>query len=134
MSHGRPRTHKTHHGPDLREVNTFPHIVYFAPLQMGVSKSPRLGVLQLCGTITFGANLRSQQGLNQSCSPRRDLSNDMSHATCTQRNWVDSQLPVVGSQIASLTIDFSFGHNLRCRCPNGSCKPILDIYTSIDFQ
>jgi hypothetical protein len=30
-SHGQPRIHKTHHGPDLGEATTFPHIVYFAP-------------------------------------------------------------------------------------------------------
>jgi hypothetical protein len=32
MSHGQTRTHKTHHGPDLGEVTTFPLIVYFVPL------------------------------------------------------------------------------------------------------
>jgi hypothetical protein len=29
------RTHKTHHGPDLGEANTFPLIVYSAPLHGG---------------------------------------------------------------------------------------------------
>jgi hypothetical protein len=33
-----------------------------------------------------------------------------------------------------LTPDLSFGHNLCFRCPNGSCKPILDIYVLIAFQ
>jgi hypothetical protein len=87
-----------------------------------------------CGTITSGANLRSGWGLNQSCSPRWELSNGVLHATYTQGNWVDSQLPMVRSQIASLTPDLSFGHNLCCRCSNGSCKLILDIYNSISFQ
>jgi hypothetical protein len=41
---------------------------------------------------------------------------------------------VVGSQTVSLTPGHSFGHNLCCRCLNGSCKLILDIYTSIVFQ
>jgi hypothetical protein len=48
-----------------------------------------------------------------------------------------SQFPdflMVGSQIASLTPDPSFCHNLCCRCPNGSCETIFDIYTSIIFQ
>jgi hypothetical protein len=27
--HGQTRTHKTHHGPDLGEVTTFPLIVYY---------------------------------------------------------------------------------------------------------
>jgi hypothetical protein len=41
---------------------------------------------------------------------------------------------MVGSQIGNLTSSLSFCHNLCCRCPNGSCEPILDIYTSISFQ
>jgi hypothetical protein len=31
MSHRRPRIHKTHHGPNLAEATTFPHILYSAP-------------------------------------------------------------------------------------------------------
>jgi hypothetical protein len=31
-SHKQIRTHKTHHGPDLKEATTFPLIVYFVPL------------------------------------------------------------------------------------------------------
>jgi hypothetical protein len=58
----------------------------------------------------------------------------MLHATCTKGNWFDSQLLVVGSQIINLTLSLSFGHNLCFRCPNGWCKPILDIYLSIIFQ
>jgi hypothetical protein len=41
---------------------------------------------------------------------------------------------VVGSQIGNFTSSPSFGYNLCVKCPNGSCKPILDIYVSIDFQ
>jgi hypothetical protein len=58
----------------------------------------------------------------------------MLHATCMQGSQGDSQLLVVRSQIANLTPGFSFGHNLCFRCPNGSCKPILDIYVLIAFQ
>jgi len=58
----------------------------------------------------------------------------MSHATYTQGNWVDSWLLMVGSQIANLTPNLFFGHNLCFRCPNGSCKPSLNIYISIVFQ
>jgi hypothetical protein len=99
-----------------------------------IPKSLRMGVPQICGTITSSADLRSRQGLNQSCSPRQELFNDVSHATYTQGNQVDSRLSVVGSQTASLIPGLSFGHNLCCRCPNRSCEPILDIYTSIIFQ
>ncbi len=58
----------------------------------------------------------------------------MSHSTCWRRIWVDSPLLVVGSRIASLISGPSFAHNLGCRCPNGSCEAILDIYTSRTFQ
>jgi hypothetical protein len=72
--------------------------------------------------------------LKQSCSPRWKLSNDMWHTTWTQGNQGDSWLLVVGSQIAKLTLDPSFGHNLCFRYPNGSCEPILDIYVPRTFQ
>jgi hypothetical protein len=58
----------------------------------------------------------------------------MWHATCTQGNRVESRLLVVGSQIANLTPDPSFDHNLCFRCPNGSCEHILDIYIPRAFQ
>jgi hypothetical protein len=58
----------------------------------------------------------------------------MSHVACMPGNWVDSRLLVIGSQTASLTLDISFGHNLCFKCPNGLCKPIIDIYASIVFQ
>jgi hypothetical protein len=101
---------------------------------MGVSKSPRLVVPQLYETITSCVDLRSGWGLNRRCSLRQELSNGVSHATCTQRNQVDSWLSMAGNQIANLTLDLSFGHNLCFRCPNGSCEPIFDIYVSIAFQ
>jgi len=56
------------------------------------------------------------------------------HFTCTHRNQVDSRLLVVGSQTANLTSGLFFDHNLCYKCPNGSCKAILDIYTSRPFQ
>jgi hypothetical protein len=135
MSHRRLRTHKIHHGPGSREATTFPHIVYSVPFlgaliqmaflsrdsQMEVPKSPRLELPRLCGTIISCA------GLKRSCSPRQELSNNVSHATCTQGHWVDSRLFVVGSQTASLIPDLFFYHNVCFKCPNGSCKPILDI-------
>jgi hypothetical protein len=101
---------------------------------MKVLKSPRLGVSQLCKTITSCADLWLRRGLNRSCSPCQELFNGMSHATWTQGNWVDLWLSVVGSQTANLTPDLCFGHNLCCKCPNGSCEPISDIYASIAFQ
>jgi hypothetical protein len=58
----------------------------------------------------------------------------VSHFSCTHRGRVDSRLLVVGSQTVILIPGPSFDHNLCCRCPNGSCKAILDIYTSRLFQ
>jgi hypothetical protein len=101
---------------------------------MGVPKLLRLGLSQFCRFITFCVDLRLGWCVNWRYSPRQELSNGVSHATYTQGNMVDSWLSVVRSQTTNLIPDFSFGHNLCCRCPNGSCKPILDIYASIDFQ
>jgi hypothetical protein len=58
----------------------------------------------------------------------------VSHSPCTHRDWVDSQLLVVGSQIVSLTPGLSFNYNLCYRCLNGSCEAIFDIYSSRPFQ
>jgi hypothetical protein len=41
---------------------------------------------------------------------------------------------MVKSQIVNLTSNLSSGHNLCFKCPNGSCKPILDIYVPRSFQ
>jgi hypothetical protein len=41
---------------------------------------------------------------------------------------------MVRSQIGNLTFGPSFGHNLCCKCPNGSCEPILNIYVPRAFQ
>jgi hypothetical protein len=92
------------------------------------------GLPELWTTINPDYRVRLQRGLNQSCSPRRDRSNAMSHTQIGCREEVDSGLLVVGSQTASLTPGPSFAHNLGCRCPNGQCKAIFDIYFSRTFQ
>ncbi len=136
-NHEQLRTHKTNHDPDLGEAITFPLIVFYAPLheahiQMAfcperVPKSPQLRLPQLWEPITMHANLPLWWDLKQSCSLRWDLSNGMLYTTCTWVNRVDSWLLMVRSQIVNLTFVLSFGHNLCFKCPNGSCKPILDI-------
>jgi hypothetical protein len=80
------------------------------------------------------ANLQLRWNLKQSCSSHQELSNGMSRDTCTWGNWGDSPLLVVGSQIANLTPNPSFDHNLCLECPNGLCEPILDIYVLRAFQ
>ncbi len=99
-----------------------------------VSKLPRFGLPQLCGTITPCSNLRSGWGLKQSCSLHWDFFQWCVAFHLHARGGVDSRLFVVGSKIANVTPGLSFCHKLCCRCPNGSCNPILDIYTLIAFQ
>jgi hypothetical protein len=89
---------------------------------------------ELWTAITLNCRVRSQRGLNQSCSPLRDLSNAMSQSQIGCREEVDSRLLVVGSQTASLTPGPSFAHNLSCRCSNDQCEAIFDIYVSRPFQ
>ncbi len=92
------------------------------------------GVPGLWELITPDCGVWSWRGLNQTCSPRRDLFNDVLHSQFGGRKEVDCRLLVVGSQTASLTPGPSFAHNLGCRCPNGQCEAIFDIYASRPFQ
>ncbi len=92
------------------------------------------GLLELWTAITPDCRVGSQRGLNQSCSPCRDLFNAMLHSQIGHREQVDSRLLVVRSQTASLTPGSSFAHNLGCRCPNCLCEGIFDIYVSRPFQ
>ncbi len=109
--------------------------------QVGVPKLSRncpeivpVRVPELWELITPDCKVRSQRGLNQTCIPRRDLSNDVLHSQFGRREEVDSRLLVVGSQTASLTPGPSFAHTMGYRCPNGQCEAIFDIYASKTFQ
>ncbi len=84
--------------------------------------------------ITPDCRVQSRWGLNQSCSPRWDLSNVVSHSQIRCQKEVDSRLLVVGSQTASLTPGPSFAHNLGYRYSNDQCEAIFDIYVSRPFQ
>jgi len=143
--------HETHHGLNSGEATTFPHIVFSAPfrrayIQMALFPgTPNLesrncpeivlgGVLGLWELITLNCKVWSQQGLYQTCSPRRDLSKDVSHSPFGGQEEVDSRLLVVGSQTANLTPGPSFAHNLGYRYPNDQCEAIFDIYASRPFQ
>ncbi len=74
-----------------------PNVILSRDSQMGVPKFPELKLSWLWGPITLRVDLRWRWGLKQSCSPHWDHSNDMFHATCTQRNWGNSWLLVLGS-------------------------------------
>jgi hypothetical protein len=136
-SHERFWTHKTHHGPDLGEATTFPHIVFSASLHgtyiwmafcFGTPLELfRFGLPPLCELITFCSDLWLGWGLKQTCSSCQELFNGVLHFTWTHRGRVDSWLLVVRSQIASFTPGLSFCHNLCCKSSNGSCEPIFDI-------
>jgi hypothetical protein len=93
-----------------------------------------VGLLRLWTAITPRPDLGLRRGLNQSYSPRRELSNAVLHSQNARREQVDSWLLVVRSQTISLTLGPSFAHNLGCRCPNDQCEATLDIYTSRPFQ
>ncbi len=144
-------THLTHHGLDSREATTFPLIVFSTALCWGYIQmalfpgTPKLesrnypetipvGVPGLWELITPDCKVWLQRGPNQTCSPRRDLFNDVLHPQIECREEVDSRLLVVGSKTASLTPGPSFAHNLGCKCPNGQCEAIFDIYASRPFQ
>jgi len=92
------------------------------------------GVPGLWELIARDCKIGLQRGLNQTCSPRRYLSNDVSHSQFRLWEKVDSWLLMVGSQTASLTPGLSFAHNLGDICPNGRCEAIFDIYASRPFQ
>jgi hypothetical protein len=91
------------------------------------------GLPELWTAITLDCRVRSRWGLNQSCSPRRDISNAMSHSRIGFREELDSWLLVVESQTDSLTPGPSSAHNLGCKCPNGQCEAIFDTYVSRPF-
>ncbi len=147
-SHGLTRTHMTHHGPDSGGSHHLPpysilcssarrlhpNDFFSQDSQGGVPKLSQFGLSGLWASITSRPEFGSRQGLNQSCSSPRELSNAMSHTVLGRREEVESRLLVVGSQTANLTPGPSFAHNLGCRCANGQCEGILEIYTSRTFE
>jgi len=135
----RPGLGGSHHLPPYSILySSSPHLhpngSFSQDSQSGVPKLSWFGLPGLWALIASRPKLGSGRGLNQSCSYPQELSNGVSHFTCTHGNRVDSRLLVVGSQTAILTPNPSFDHNLCCRCPNGSCKAILDMYISRPFQ
>jgi hypothetical protein len=133
--------------PGFGEATTFPHIIFSTLLHRtyirmslfpGIPKvesrnCPNLH-LELWASITSCSNIWLRWSLKQSCSSLWDLFNAMLHSTCWRRNWVDSWLLMVESQIGSLISGPSFAHTLGCICLNDSFEAILNIYTSRPLQ
>jgi hypothetical protein len=84
--------------------------------------------------ITLCVNLQLRWGLKQSCSTCQAFFNGKSHATWTQGNQGDFGLLMVGNQIANLTSDPYFGHNLCFNYTNGPCEPSLNMYNPRTFH
>ncbi len=139
---------KIYNGPNLGEAIIFPFIVFYVinhggctqmsffleTPKLGVPKFPKLKLPTLWRLVTSYATIRLKWGLKQSCSPSQELSNAMWHANFTHVNQGDYWLLMVKSQIGTLIINPSFGHNLYFKYSNGSCKLILNIYVSKSFQ
>jgi hypothetical protein len=99
---------------------------FVSELPSGSPEIPKVGNPATLGPTTLFIDLGWRWNLKQRCRPHWELSNGMSHITCTQGNR--------GDQIVMLTFGPFFGHNLCFKCPNGSCEPILNIYVLIAFQ
>jgi hypothetical protein len=139
LDSSRPRLGGSHHFPPysilcVTPSHLHPNDTFSRDSQSGVPKLSRFGLPGLWAFITSRPNLQLGQDLKQTYSSPWELSNGVSHSTCTHWGQVNSRLLVIGSQIASLTPGLSFDHNLCYRCPNGLCEAILDIYTSRTFQ
>jgi hypothetical protein len=135
----RPRLEGSHHLPPYSilcasPLHLHPNGTFSRDSQSGVPKLSRFGLSRLWAFITSHPDLWLERDLKQTCSSPCELFNGVSHSTCTHWDQVDSWLLMVGSQTANLTISLSFNHNLCCKCSNGSCKTILDIYTLRPFQ
>jgi hypothetical protein len=108
---------------------------HFVPrLPSGSLEISKVGIPVILGAHNFMCSLWLRWGLKQSFSPHQEHSNGLSHATFTWGNWGDSKLLMVGNQIGDLTPDPSFGHNLCLKCPNKSCKIVLNIWVPRAFQ
>ncbi len=98
------------------------------------SQIPIVGTPVILGTHNFACKPPIEMRFKAKLQP--SLRDFQWYVAChdMQGNRCDSQLLVVGSQIANLTPGPSFDYNLCVKCPNGSCEPILDIKVLRAFQ
>jgi hypothetical protein len=85
MNHGQTHTYKTHNGPDLAKATNFPFIISFvlghrANTQMSFCpKILEIGTPTTLEAHNFVCIPLIEVRFEKSCSPRWDLSNNMSH-------------------------------------------------------
>jgi len=135
----RPRLMGSHH---------LLHIIYFAPLreahiQMTFCPEIPKGESRKCqswNSCNFvGLQLHAQTSdQDEVWSKVAALVESFPTLCCTPfaHTKVESILNFLwsGVKLPVLIPNLSFCHNLCCKCPNGSCEPILNICTSITFQ
>ncbi len=114
-----PRLEGSHHLPSYSILCTSPWELHpndflsrDSQMGFGSPEIAKVELSQLCKTITSCVDFQLGWGLNWSCSPRRELSNDMLHVTCTQGNQVDFWLSMVESQLPIWL--FAFLLNITC--------------------
>ncbi len=134
-----PKLGGSHHLPPysilcVAPPHPHPNGFYSLDSQGGVPGLSQFGLPELWEVTTPSLDLGLERDLKQTCSSPQELSNGLSHSFCTPWGRVDSQLFVIGSQTVSLTPGPSFDHNSCCRCLNGPCEAIFDIYTLRPFQ
>jgi len=120
MAHARPFSTFTLQGLSNGIKNTSRQCVLNFTIEFGSCGSPEGLQVPIFGSASLILTLASKWGC------------DTCH--CMQVNQDDSQLLMVRSQIGSLTPDPSFDHNLCFKYPNGTYKPILNIYVTRVFQ
>ncbi len=103
-------------------------------LPSGSLEIPKVRTPAILRVHNFVCRLSIEMRSKEKLNPCRKLFNGIWHTTYKQGNRGDSQLLVVGNQIANLTPGLFLGHNLCLKCPNRSCEPNLDIYVSRAFQ
>ncbi len=127
-----PGLGKNHHLPPYNILCAWPqdlhsNVILSWNSQVGVSKFSKLD------SHNFGAH-------NFVCKPLIEMSFQakLQPLLRTFQQYVALHLHARKSgrflTFSGLTLDPSFGYNLCLKCPNGSCKPILDIYVLRAFQ
>jgi len=126
MSHKHTWTHKIHHSSDWGEATTFPpysilcawpwglhpNVILSRDSQARSLEIPKIRTFTTLEAHNFLCKPSIEVNFKENYSPCWELSKDMWHATCIQVNQGDYWLLMIESQISTLTLGPSFGHNL----------------------